>query len=596
MCGINLYYHSNVTDTIKKAIKKQARRTMHRGPDMSLYREFELQDDYMLWVFHQLCVMDTHLTSSNQPMTYDRFVFMCNGEIYNYRDLQDYLDYTPMTTSDCESLFRLLVHVLVHQNTNIEEALVDALNYVDGEYAFILWDKGTNWIISARDPTGIRPLFITYSDNHSLSISSERKGCLGECEPLNPNYMYIHKLKSNGCHARAMIRRVSKWSIPILDRLAPERAVYDYMIQSVSNRMMGEASKGCFLSGGLDSSIIASILVSLGDTTTTFFTIGIEGSIDVMYARQVATHLGIQDRHKVYTFTVEEGCNEIVSVIDSIETYDITTIRASIPQYLLCKYIKRDYPHIKVMFSGEGSDELFQGYQYSYLAPSVHELAKDRDRLLEELYLFDNLRVDRVTSAHGLEARVPFLCPQILSLIRYINPLAGKGILRQLPFNLPDSVLNRPKQALSDAVSSKNTCWFKELGAYIQRHYGVSEKDAYMNWYTKLGYTVKRHEIKYWMPKWSTATDPSATVLSTFIADDVGDIHIDDHVDSSISNTVDTETMCDITETPAPPYTVSNVKDDTNTKDIDTPTYMADVRHGVSVSRFNQFTSWAYEA
>jgi asparagine synthase (glutamine-hydrolysing) len=514
-----------VNDTIKRTIKKYARQTMHRGPDMSLYKEFELQDDYMLWVFHQLAVMDTHLHVSNQPMVYDRFVFMCNGEIYNYKQLQASLKYTVTTTSDCEALFMLLVHVLVNQKTHIEETLANILNYVDGEYAFILWDRGTNWIISGRDPTGIRPLFITYPDNHNLCISSERKGCLGNCEPLNPKYMYIHKLEYNGLHARSMIKRMGNTPIPFSDTLNSEHVLYDYMLQSVSDRMMGEASKGCFLSGGLDSSIIASLLVSLGDTTTTFFTIGIKDSIDVMYARQVANYLGIQDRHKVYTFTVEEGCNEVLNVINSIETYDITTIRASIPQYLLCKYIKRDYPHIKVMFSGEGSDELFQGYQYSYLAPSDHDLVNDRDRLLEELYLFDNLRVDRVTSAHGLEVRVPFLCPKILSLIKYINPLAGKGKLRQLPFNLPESVLNRPKQALSDAVSSKHVCWFKELGAYIYKTYGMFEKEAYMNLYKKFGYTVKPHDIKYWMPKWTTVDDPSAVMLSSYIPDNVDDIN-----------------------------------------------------------------------
>lgn len=503
MCGIQLVFNHSARKSAEYPpvfpFKEDA--VKHRGPD----EQSVFSNDNVSGIFHRLYV---HNRGAAQPIKCEQSMLVCNGEIYNYAALYASYDLTPSSVSDCAIIMDL------HRDGFEPLDIVDKL---DGEYAFCLW-TGTK-LVCARDPTGVRPLYYLELEDMYV-IASEP--ILPRMEPILPSHVYEWDMRGN------LVRygRLPPWRVQLpplgVDYMT---GLYTALRKSVFQSRMGNARKGCFLSGGLDSSIVASLLEDAScpgkeDDPIEYFTIGIEGSIDIAYARQVAAHLGVSDRHHVYTFTVEEGLSALDEVIDALGTYDITTIRASIPQYLLCEQIRCDFPDIKVLFSGEGSDELFAGYQYSALAPSENALDRDRTRLLEQLHLFDNLRIDRVTAAFGFEARVPFLSSQqVLREACRFPPREGKTVLRALPFNLPVSVLKRPKQALSDAVSSASTCWFRELKAYVESTHGVSEKEYYWSRYvSKCGNRVLP---KYWMPQWTDTDDPSATTLTNFVGDDV---------------------------------------------------------------------------
>jgi asparagine synthase (glutamine-hydrolysing) len=307
---------------------------------------------------------------------------------------------------------------------------------------------------------------------------------------------------------------------------------------------MSDRPIGCLLSGGLDSSLVTSI-VSRHLPNLHCFSIGLnESSVDIIAAKKVANFLKIPiENHHIVNFTIEEGLSAIRDVIYHLESYDITTIRASTPQYLLAKYIRTN-TDIKVLYSGEGSDELFAGYQYSKSAPSDKDLHFDTIRLLSELYLYDNLRTDRTTAAWGLEVRVPFLDKKFTQYVLELDPklkrssmeVMEKMLLRN-SFKegnyLPDEILYRPKEAFSDAVSSKEVSWYKSLNVYINQAVSDEQlgdasikypyntpqtKEAlyYRDIFSEL-YPIKNIDQvipHYWLPKWQgNVQDPSATVL-----------------------------------------------------------------------------------
>jgi asparagine synthase (glutamine-hydrolysing) len=295
---------------------------------------------------------------------------------------------------------------------------------------------------------------------------------------------------------------------------------------------MGDSQIGCFLSGGLDSSLVCAIAAkTIPDIHA--YTIGMVGSSDIEAAKIVAKYLGIQ--HHVYTYTAEEGINAIQSVIYALETYDVTTIRASIPQYLLSQKIKES-GHVRVLLSGEGSDELFGGYQYFKNSPSPAALAEESNRLISELYMYDNLRTDRVTAAWGLEVRVPFLDKKLVTYVNSIDPSyrssssdkLEKLLLREsFTGYLPENILLRPKEAFSDAVSnSTGETWKEILAAHINTFADNPEvmqinaptlEAKYYRYVYNMYYP--NDLIKdYWMPKWITqkSWDPSATTIDCY--------------------------------------------------------------------------------
>ncbi|NXQ99207.1 ASNS synthetase, partial [Sagittarius serpentarius] len=314
---------------------------------------------------------------------------------------------------------------------------------------------------------------------------------------------------------------------------------------AVRKRLMAHRRIGCLLSGGLDSSLVAAVLLKLMKEINInyplqTFAIGMENSPDLLAARKVAAHIG-SEHHEVI-FNSEEGIQAIEEVIFSLETYDITTVRASIGMYLVSKYIRKKTDSV-VIFSGEGSDELTQGYIYFHKAPSPEEAAEESERLLKELYLFDVLRADRTTAAHGLELRVPFLDHRFTSYylslpaeLRIPKNGIEKYLLRQSFEDsnlLPKEILWRPKEAFSDGIASVKKSWFSILQDYIDQQVDdlllekAVEKYPFNPPKTKESYYYRqifeKHYVgqsnwlpHYWMPRWVKATDPSARTLKHY--------------------------------------------------------------------------------
>lgn len=523
MCGIFACFNDDST----KDYRSYFERLKHRGPDNSTYQTI---DSYFQIGFHRLAIVDP-FENSNQPFISDDWVVVCNGEIYNYKSLvHDFNLSTKLTTgSDCEVILALLNHLSPRL---IAEAL-------DAEFVFIAYNKKTKNCYVARDTYGVRPLFYGRSSN-SWYFASECKALafLQDVKPFPPHYLLQISPTHPTWISYSEHIKLTNNSSNIYNN------INNLLHKAVQKRLQSDQPLGCFLSGGLDSSLVASIAQN-NYPNLQFFTIGLENSVDIEAAIKVIDFLKVpKHNHHVIYFTVEEGFNALKDVIYHLETYDITTIRASVPQYLLSKYIKKN-TNIKVLLSGEGSDELFAGYQYSKLAPSPSELRQDTIRLLRELYLFDNLRTDRTTSAFGLEVRVPFLDKELVSYVlslddklRMCNTQKMEKTLLRDSFRyenlLPNDILYRRKEAFSDAVSaSVGKSWYEMLSdlidnvvddnEFINNKFTVNKpltKEAY--YYRKI-FTELFGDDRYnliphfWLPKWSgDISDPSAKVLQCY--------------------------------------------------------------------------------
>lgn len=504
MCGIFFCNHVPVHNSID--IYRSFITLSHRGPDSS---SIQFKNN-CLYGFHRLGIIHPH-TDYNQPFTKNNVVLLCNGEIYNYKQLLR--TYFPkISETDLKSDCEIILHLYFLFNKDFTR-VVQAL---DGEFAIILHDTEKNTVYCARDFMGIRPLYYNY-ENHQLRIASEIKAL-----PANNSTKHILPRKIYAFHETETI--TDYWSFEhnidckhnynqILEN------IYQLLTNSVKLRVHSERPIGCLLSGGLDSSIIVS-LVSKIYPNVQCFTVGAEDSPDVQSAKLVAEYLKVPLH--IVPFNYEQGFQSIPQVIQALETYDITTVRASTPQFLIAKYISEN-TDIKVVLSGEGSDELFSGYIYSKLAPNKEELYRDGVRLLNELYLFDCLRTDRTMSNWGLEVRVPFLNKSLVDYVLNVDPILRmctnkpeKALLRAVALRyklLPDEIIHRRKEAFSDAVSNhtRKDSWIQ----YIQSQINTSEKDYYYSIY-KQYYSDASVFSHYWMPKWSEADDPSATVLNIY--------------------------------------------------------------------------------
>jgi asparagine synthase (glutamine-hydrolysing) len=310
------------------------------------------------------------------------------------------------------------------------------------------------------------------------------------------------------------------------------KTIHDLLVKSVQKRLSSDREIGCLLSGGLDSSLIASILskeLKKSDKVLHTFSIGFPDSTDIVYARQVAKH--IESEHHEYIIQYNDAITYIEDVIKTIETYDTTTIRASTPMYLLCKWINENFPH-KVIFSGEGSDELLCGYLYFHNAPTALDAHIDSLRLLNDLYKYDVLRADRCTAGNSLEFREPFLDKDLINFVVAMNPDYKcprdgyeKEILRRAFSDnyLPDNVLWRRKAAFSDAVSSSEKPWYKWIQEYVSnseeniKDYGGTLESNYYKTLFYKNFNCYNPIIPLWLPRWSNVgNEPSATVLDIY--------------------------------------------------------------------------------
>ena len=545
MCGIFVHIGSiNIPlDDLLKYINK----LKPRGPDRTSINLYPTKNnEQIIMAFHELSIMDNATTKMYQPFEYYGYAGVCNGELYNFEFLfeNNLKNYKRQTENDCAialPLFDKYHYKIVHM--------------LRGEYALVV-KLPDGRIFAARDHRGIRPLFIAHNKT-SVILASEQKAIPDGYNVIQfppGHYWYSDKMHSfvsfinfNPVYLSREYQLALKNKRQNMNQFTEiARDLRYVLIQAVEERMNIGSSKidiGVLLSGGMDSSSIAAIMNMLNKHKydnrfkIRAFTIGYEDcstSSDVKYAKIVADTLGLS--LDVVKYTKLEGIEAIPKVIEAFETYDVTTIRAGVPMYLLAKYIRSE-TNIKVVLSGEGSDELLGGYLYTEFAPNLDELYKDNVRLLNNIHFYDVLRADRAISSNGLELRVPFLDKRVVDYIQTIHPFflsqhtsivhdkhyvefkdgtgLNKMILRMaMASMLPNAILFRKKEAFSDGVSHS---WRQSIIDHVSK-LNVSEREYYLQFYNKF-FINRRHMIPdYWMPKWipTQTLDPSATVLTNY--------------------------------------------------------------------------------
>ena len=527
MCGIFAYLsNERISNDIYDKLVEFCNRTQHRGPDKTKY--LSLNNSRLLFGFHRLAINDL-TEKGDQPMVLDnKYYLICNGEIYNHGELEQQYGFKTQGHSDCEVILHL------YKRLGIKKTL----ELISGYFAFALWDSELEQLFIARDPIGVRQLYIGFNTGGDMCICSEMKGI-----PIDFN---VRQFLPGTYFNNNTYFRYYYYDYPVIspNDLSLEQQltkIRDLFEKAVYKRFMFDRPFGVFLSGGLDSSLVAALVAQHNQPTPIHsFSIGMEGSTDLSKARLVAEHIG--SIHHEVIITPEEMLSAIPEVIKQTETWDTTTVRASTPMYLLSKYIKEN-TDIVVVFSGEGSDEASGSYLYFHKAPSADAFQEECVRLLGDLCYFDCLRCDKATAGNGLEVRVPFLDKEFL--LEYMRvppewkqPKDGmeKCFIRKA-FDglglLPDEILWRKKEAFSDGVSSTEKSWFQIIQEHVDslitneefqenktKYYPIPLlKESY--YYRKLfeGYYPERGNTipYYWLPKWSGNTaDPSARVLSIY--------------------------------------------------------------------------------
>ena len=483
----------------------------HRGPDGYASKKIgRCRMD-----FYRLAINDLTPTGM-QPFIREKKMLVCNGEIYNHKRFRYYEELRG--TSDCEILIPVI------DSFGIFDAVK---HHINGDFALVYTDG--NRVMAARDPYGVRPLFYTRYDEGSIAFASEVKALLwlnSEIHIFPPGHIYDSYVDDFVCY------HTTYW--PVNRYLVHNhlRAVREALEHAVHDRLeTTERDVGFLLSGGLDSSLIASIAARKLGTIKTF-SIGLKGSPDLLAARSVSEYL--KTDHTEVTFTTSEGINHINDVIHSLESYDTTTVRASTPMWLLCKYIKQN-TSCRYIFSGEGSDEILGGYLYFHKAPDVDAFACENMRRLRLIHQFDGLRADRCAGAHGLDLIVPFLDKEFVEVCMTMNqhlkidPVEKKVLREAFEGYLPDDVLLRRKDGMSDAVG---TNWVAQIKEYAEkdvsddqfkeirtkcRYHNVpltKEEALYRSMFWKMYGKDNDHLItEIWRPKWTTVKDPSARLL-----------------------------------------------------------------------------------
>ena len=561
MCGIFLLLNDSLyrntiasSDSTSKysRIYNEFMKGKNRGPENS---KLEVLNDETIFGFHRLAINGID-EQSNQPLCINGCVLICNGEIYNYKNLYDIIQTQPTTNSDCE----IIIHMYLKYG--IEQTLI----MLDGVFAFALYDKNKDELFVARDPYGIRSLFMQVRPRNKeiFTFASEIK-CLVNlyCH----TYEDIIQQFEPGCFCKFSLNNHNNWYLQFIKKYHTCNFAYNFLnYNSINENMyLSNISKyleiavmkrclttdrpiACLLSGGLDSSLITALVANylnhhkLQNSLETF-SIGLEGATDLKYARIVADYLGTN--HTEVIVTEEQMFEAIPEVIYATETYDTTTIRASIGNYLVSKYISQN-SDAKVIFNGDGSDELFGGYLYMKKCPDDIEFDIETRRLLENIHYYDVLRSDKSISSNGLEARTPFLDKSfvnfVLSIPSHIRnhnnlDVCEKYLLRKsfspeyfLNYNekplLPDEVLWRSKEAFSDGVSSSSRSLFEIIQSKISDHLASdafppnieTEKIYYKSIFTEKFPYCQNIIPDYWMPKYihSHSNDPSARTLQCY--------------------------------------------------------------------------------
>jgi asparagine synthase (glutamine-hydrolysing) len=516
MCGI-LAVLSRTDPSLDKEIKQGSKIIQKRGPDESQV----IKHDGAVFSFQRLAIVDpTH--GGMQPFVDGRIIMMCNGEIYNHRELEQEYKIKCHSGSDCEIILHLYKKI----------GFTETIKKLDGVFAIVLMDGPK--VFYTRDRIGVRPLFVGNTLHGDLVLGSVARSISHfalAIEPLNPGMVMEWDRFENTQSSFYNLRHLTPEHHTRPDFVDAVLTVRRVMQKAVFKRLMSDRPVGCLLSGGLDSSIVAAVLVKfLGADQVRTYSIGMEGSVDLKYAQKVADFLGTH--HVEFKFTPEEGLQAIPEVIEDLETYDVTTVRASTAMWLLSKHIAEESKDI-VILSGEGADELFQGYLYFHNAPSVRDATEESLRLLHELYKYDVLRADRSVSCHGLELRVPFLDRNLVDTVlampeAYRRPREGfeKYLLRKAFEDLlPPEVAWRRKDGMSDGIASLVKPWYQYIQEYVETRIGdelfdpekyLSKEAMYYHLLFKRKCPGYHLEVPLWMPKWSDAADPSGRQIKAF--------------------------------------------------------------------------------
>lgn len=532
MCGIFAYLSLHLNNESLDEVIECANKIQHRGPDTTNKMRVEQN---LLFVFHRLCINDLTV-AGNQPLVLDnRYFVMCNGEIYNHKILEELHGFTMKSHSDCE----VILHLFKKGGIDL------VVSELKGYYGFTIWDNVEKQLYVSRDALGVRQLYYGYG-NCNYCICSELKGI--------PEYMNIiafptdkimkFTILENSITQQILEKRKNQicyYQEPLLLNETTieqqKELIYNSLVNACERRFMTERPYGALLSGGLDSSLIAGIIRRLKPTSELHtFTIGLEDSPDILASRKVAKH--INSIHHEIIITEEQLLNNVDRTIEITETWDTTTIRASNPMILLCEYIKK-HTDIKVIFSGEGADEAGGGYRYFHQAPTIKDFHTECNSLLSNLLYYDCLRCDKSTAAFGLEVRAPFLDDDFIKEYMSVPtewkmPKDGmeKWLIRSAFDNglLPDDILWRSKEAFSDGVSKAENSWHKIIQTYVNSIVTDEEFETNKNYYSNPPllkesyyyrkifnsiYPGKDNVIPgYWMPKWSSTSDPSAREIN----------------------------------------------------------------------------------
>ena len=539
MCGIwTLISKNNIIDKNFSKFFESFLKIRHRGPD---YISFNIITPKIILGFARLAIMDL-TTNGQQPFQYtrddgSRVYCICNGEIYDYENIKKAHNITTQSSSDCEIIIPLY-----------ETYGVDMFSKLGSEFALIIIDiktDGSFTMLIGRDPIGVRPLFYGISEE-SICLASEMKGI----SDLHDNIKVFppgHYMTYDGHNLNTVPYYNYNYKIKtICDNEIIYENIRKKMISCVEKRLMSDREYGSLLSGGLDSSLVCGIIKYLRPKINfPVFTITFKsGGTDLPFARKTAEFLNLTHHH-IIEITDQEALDMLDETIYTVESYDITTIRASCMQMLIAKYINKN-TKVKVLFCGENSDELFAGYKYSHYAPDSKTLREDNINLVENVHRYDGLRTDRTMARYGLEVRPPFSDTEIIDYVFSLPedmtcPKNGieKYLLRRSFADmkiLPDEVLWRHKEALSDGCSSEHKSWFHIIQDKINTIVSDEEYETHKNKYihntpfTKESYYYRKKFVEYygdseykaklipyfWMPKWTDTNDPSARVLSVY--------------------------------------------------------------------------------
>ena len=471
MCGIVAIYNNQIKfdKDMRSKCLKMSKKVRHRGPDWSgIY-----SSDNAILAHERLSIVD--IKSGRQPLfsNDENIILTVNGEIYNHLDFRNSseINYKYQTNSDCEVIIPLF-----------KEYGKDLLNHLNGIFSFFLYDKLENAFFVARDPIGVIPLYMGKDKNGTSYFSSEMKSLVGKCQNIK-EFPPGHYMTNNDTKPIKYYKK--NWmSFDNIKNYNSKKDLNNSLENAVKRQLMSDVPFGVLLSGGLDSSIISSIVKKFSKKRIESdqkkdawwpqihsFAVGLKGSPDLKAANKVSKDLGTV-HHEIH-FTIQEALDSLEDVIYYLETYDVTTVRASTPMYLMARYIKS--MGIKMVLSGEGADEIFGGYLYFHKAPNSKEFHEETVRKIDKLHLYDCLRANKSLSAWGVEGRVPFLDKEFIDYSMNLDPKLKmissdkieKHILREsFKGYLPDDILWRQKEQFSDGVGYS---WIDSLKEYADK-------------------------------------------------------------------------------------------------------------------------------